>query len=96
MLERRFRPLYLLFVNKWFFDELIDLLIVRPVKGLGRFADRVVEQYLVNGIVVGTTSLVREAGVAVRDLQSGLLRSYAALMLFGILALGLYFLVRSI
>ena len=96
MLERRFRPLYTLFVNKWYFDQLIDFLIVRPVKGLGRFADRVVERYLVNGIVVGTSSLVREAGVAVRDLQSGLLRGYAALMLIGILAVGLYFLLRAI
>jgi uncharacterized protein YbjQ (UPF0145 family) len=56
----------------------------------------VVERHLVNGIVVATTSLVRDAGGAVRDLQSGLLRSYAALMLFGILGIGLYFLVRSI
>ncbi len=44
----------------------------------------------------GTVGIVRSAGLVVRDLQSGMLRSYAVLMAFGIVAIVLYFLIRSI
>ena len=92
----RFRPLYVLFVNKWYGDQIIDFLIVRPVLALGRFADRIIEPYLVGGIVSGTTHLVRSAGIVVRDLQTGMLRSYTTLMAAGIVGIGLYFLLRSL
>ena len=94
--RRRFRPLYVLFLNKWYGDEIIDFLIVRPVLALGRFADRIIEPYVAGGLVSGTTYLVRSAGVAVRDLQTGMLRSYAAVMVAGVVGIGLYFLIRSI
>src|SRR6185503_1510423 len=29
-LQERFAPLHRLFVNRWYFDELIDVLVVRP------------------------------------------------------------------
>ncbi len=32
---RRFRPLYLFLLNKWYFDELYDFLFVRPAMALG-------------------------------------------------------------
>jgi NADH-quinone oxidoreductase subunit L len=95
-LRRTFKPLYTLFVNKWYGDEIIDFLIVNPVKALGRFADRVFEPFVINGLTGGTMSLVRSAGGAVRDLQSGLVRGYALLMLSGIVAMVLYFLIRSL
>ena len=35
---RAFRPLYLFLLNKWYFDELYDLLFVRPAFWIGRAA----------------------------------------------------------
>ncbi len=35
-LARVHRPLYLLLLNKWYFDELYDIALVRPAKWLGR------------------------------------------------------------
>ncbi|MDQ2700632.1 MAG: NADH-quinone oxidoreductase subunit L, partial [Actinomycetota bacterium] len=95
MLVSRLKPVHTLLVNKWYGDEIVDFLIVRPVKGLGTVSNRFVERYLINGLTLGTVGFIRSAGVAVRDLQSGLLRGYAVLMLFGIVAIGLYFLIRS-
>jgi NADH-quinone oxidoreductase subunit L len=94
-LRSRFRPLYELFLHKWYFDELIDLVVVRPVQALGRFANRVVEPFVVGGIVTGTTTLVRSAGALVRDLQSGMIRAYAAVMVLGAILLVLYLLLRA-
>ena len=34
---RAFAPLYKFFLNKWYFDELYDLIFVRPANAIGRF-----------------------------------------------------------
>ena len=40
----RFAPLTTLFENKWYFDELIDALVVRPGAWFGRFAQNTFER----------------------------------------------------
>jgi hypothetical protein len=55
----------------------------------------VVEPFVVGGIVTGTTTLVRSAGALVRDLQSGMIRAYAAVMVLGAILLVLYLLLRA-
>ena len=94
-LERRFRPLHTLFVNKWYFDEAIDLLVVRPALAIGRFADRTFERVVVDGLVSGTEGTVRTAGGVIRAVQSGFVRGYALLLIAGFAGLALYFLLSS-
>jgi NADH-quinone oxidoreductase subunit L len=95
-LLERFRPLHTLFANKWYFDELIDLVVVRPFAWFGRFGQQTFERVFVNGTLVGgTTGLIRTGSAAVRAVQSGFLRSYAALVLVGAAAVGLYFLLNA-
>jgi NADH-quinone oxidoreductase subunit L len=95
-LQARFAPLHTFFVNKWYFDEAIDLLFVRPAAWLGRFASTTFERVFVQGALVGGASgLVGLAGAAVRRVQTGYLRYYAALLLLGITSLGAYFLVSA-
>jgi NADH-quinone oxidoreductase subunit L len=49
---------------------------------------------VVDGVFVGgTTGVVRAGSAAVRAVQSGYLRYYAALLLLGLSAVALYFLV---
>jgi NADH-quinone oxidoreductase subunit L len=95
-LLERFRPLYTLFAHKWYFDELIDLAVVRPFAWFGRFGQQTFERVVVNGTLVGgTTGLIRTGSAAVRAVQSGFLRSYAALLLVGAAVVGLYFLLNA-
>ncbi len=76
----RFKPLYTLFVNKWYFDELIDALVVKPAAAAGRFAGTTFERVFVDGAIVGgATGLVKAGSASVRAVQTGLLRYYAAL-----------------
>jgi NADH-quinone oxidoreductase subunit L len=95
ILIKRLRPLYTLFVNKWYFDELIELLIVRPALAIGRFANRVFERFVVDGLVTGTEDVVGGAGRVVRTVQSGFVRSYALLLIAGFAGLALYFLLSA-
>ena len=94
-LIRRLRPLHTFLVNKWYFDELIDVLIVRPALAVGRFASRVFERVVVDGLVTGTEETVRGAGGVVRAVQNGFVRSYALLLVAGFAGLALYFLLSS-
>jgi NADH-quinone oxidoreductase subunit L len=93
MLAERLRPLHTFLVNKWYFDELIDALVVRPALAIGAYANRTFERLVVDGVVNGTAGAVRGVGGVVRTVQSGFVRSYALLLVGGFAALGLYFLV---
>jgi NADH-quinone oxidoreductase subunit L len=95
-LQARFAGLHRFLVNKWYFDEAIDALVVRPWAWTGRFARDTFERVFVNGALVGGASgVVRAASAGVRAAQSGYLRYYAALLLVGLTGLGAYFLLSA-
>jgi NADH-quinone oxidoreductase subunit L len=91
----RFRWLHDLLERKWYFDEAIDILIVRPSLAVGRWANSTFERYVIQGLVAGATGAARGANAGVRGAQSGYLRSYALLLVTGFAGLGLYFLLQS-
>jgi NADH-quinone oxidoreductase subunit L len=92
----RTRPLYELFVHNWYFDELIDLAVVRPAAAAGGFARDTFERLFVQDTMIGgPTGLVRAGSAAVRAAQSGFVRYYAALLVLGVTGVGFYFLLQS-
>jgi NADH-quinone oxidoreductase subunit L len=94
--RQRLSALHRLFVNKWFFDELIDTLVVRPSRWFGNFAQQTFERVVVNGVLVGgSTGVVRAGSSAVRAAQTGFLRYYAALLVLGMVVIAFYFLVAA-
>ena len=79
------RPLYLFLLNKWYFDEIFDWLLVRPAKALGQIlwkrGDGDVIDGSLNGVAMGLIPrLTRLAGRA----QSGYIFTYAFAMVIGI------------
>jgi len=95
-LIERFAPIHKFLINKWYFDEAIDFLIVRPTLWFGRFGNTAIERVLVAGVITGgTVSIVRACGALVRRAQTGFLRYYAAAVLAGITLTALYFLITS-
>ena len=91
----RARRVHEFLLHKWYFDEAQDAVVYRPVTGLGRFANAVFERLVVQGLVEGAVGIVRGFNVVVRGAQSGFVRAYAALLVGGFAALGLYFLIAS-
>ncbi len=95
-IRERLSGLHRVFVNKWYFDEAIETIVVRPFAWFGRFARGTFERLVVNGLFVGgTAGAVRAGSSAVRAAQSGFLRYYAAVLLLGLAGLGLYFVVAA-
>jgi NADH-quinone oxidoreductase subunit L len=91
----RFRGLHDFLERRWYFDDVIDALVYRPVIAAGRFANAALERVLADGIVATAVGVVRGVGVLVRGAQSGFVRAYALLVIGGFAALALYFLVAS-
>ena len=92
----RTRPLYELFVNKWYFDELIEMAVIRPSAAAGRFARDTFERLFVEEAMIGgPTGLVRAGSAAVRAAQSGFVRYYTALLVLGVTGVGFYFLLQT-
>jgi NADH-quinone oxidoreductase subunit L len=94
-LVERLSGLHTFLLHKWYFDELIDVLVVRPALAIGRFCNRTFERVVVQGIVSGTVDVVRDAAGVARTVQSGFVRSYALLLVAGFAGLALYFLLSS-
>ncbi len=95
-LRARLAGPYRFFSHKWYFDEAINFLVVRPFAWFGRFGRNTFERLVITGLFMGgTTAAVRAGSAAVRAVQSGYLRYYAALLLLGVTALALYFLVAG-
>ena len=81
-LRERFSGVYVFLSHKWYFDEIIDFAIVRPVLWIGRLVATAFERGVITGVITdGTTGVVRASSAAVRRAQTGFLRYYAALMI---------------
>jgi NADH-quinone oxidoreductase subunit L len=94
--RERYARVHAFLVNKWYFDELYEAMFVRPVATFGGFSKRVIETEFVQGTIVGgATGVVRVGSSFARAIQTGYLRAYALLLLLGVAALTLYFLINS-
>ena len=96
LLATRARPVYLFLLNKWYFDELYDLLFVRSAKYLGRNLWKqgdgaVIDGIGPDGVAAATLSVARRA---VR-LQSGYVYHYAFAMLLGLAAIVTWYLIAG-
>ena len=86
-LAATFSGLYKFLLNKWYFDELYDLLFVRPSFALGRFFWKRGDQGTIDRFGPnGAAWLVQAGSVASRRLQSGYVYTYALVMLLGLAA----------
>jgi NADH-quinone oxidoreductase subunit L len=86
------QPIYQFLLNKWYFDELYDLIFIRPAKWLGRFLWKTGDGAIIDG--GGPDGLVSLFGNLARravTLQTGYVFHYAFAMLIGVAALVSWF-----
>jgi NADH-quinone oxidoreductase subunit L len=91
-LARQHQMLYQFLLNKWYFDELYDLIFVQPTKWLGRFLWKVGDGYVIDGFGPdGVSKRVLDVTRNVVKLQTGYLYHYAFAMLIGVAGLITWF-----
>jgi NADH-quinone oxidoreductase subunit L len=94
-LAQRYRPIYLFLLNKWYFDELYDRILVRPCLCLARGFWRIGDATIIDGVPNGLASLTAGFSRGATRIQTGSLALYAFVMLIGVVALvAIYMLSR--
>jgi NADH-quinone oxidoreductase subunit L len=84
--------LYEFLLNKWYFDELYDLIFVRPAKWIGRFLWKFGDGYIIDGFGPdGVSAWVLDITRNVVKIQTGYLYHYAFAMLIGVAGLITWF-----
>jgi NADH-quinone oxidoreductase subunit L len=79
----------------WFIDWSLDTFIARPGAAIAAFAATVVENQVLDGAVNGVATLVRSSGDRLRKVQTGYVRTYALLLVGGLILIVAYFIIRS-
>ncbi len=84
---KRFAPLHNFVFRKWYFDELYDLIFVKPAFWFGRQFWKLgdigtIDRFGPNGVAW----VVERSSVAAKSIQSGYLYTYALIMLLGVVA----------
>ncbi len=95
LFKAQWKHMHAFFYNKWYFDELYNVLFVKPAKWFGRLFWQKGDVGLIDRFGPdGLTAIVAEGSVVARRLQTGLVYSYALVMLLGVAAFATWFMVR--
>ena len=83
-----FRPVYVLFENKYYLDTIYYNVFAKGSRALGTFFWKAIDTAIIdNGIVNGSAKLVGAVSAQVRKMQTGFIYTYAAFMVAGVLVL---------
>ena len=89
------RPLYKFLVNKWYFDELYEVIFINPSKKLGLFFWKFCDGKLIDGFGPdGISSFIKKCSIKANKFQSGFIYQYAFVMLLGFSALLTFLIVK--
>ncbi len=94
-LARTFRGVYLFLLNKWYFDELYDFLIIKPAFWLGYGMWKGGDGALIDGCGPdGVAAATRDVARRMSLLQTGYLYHYAFAMLIGVAGFVTWYIVK--
>ena len=83
-----FRPVYVLFENKYYLDAIYYNVFAKGSRALGTFFWKAIDTAIIdNGLVNGSAKLVGAVSAQVRKMQTGFIYTYAAFMVTGVLVL---------
>jgi len=89
------KPLYNFLVNKWYFDELYEILFIKTSKNIGLFLWKFFDIRIIDGFGPdGISSLIKKFSMKANKFQSGYLYQYAFIMLLGFSALLTFLIIK--
>ena len=88
-------PLYNFLLNKWFFDEFYDSILIRPCKKIGLFLWKIFDVKIIDGFGPdGLAKIIKKFSLKANKFQSGFIYQYAFVMLLGFSALLTFLIVK--
>jgi NADH-quinone oxidoreductase subunit L len=82
--------------NLLYVDAAVDLIFVRPAQAMGAFFGSVVDPHVLDGAVRDVVFWARWLGAAVRSFQTGFVRAYALILVFGAACFIAYYAVAGV
>jgi len=96
LLAERWKGLYKLIFNKYYVDELYEILFIKSLKGLGTGLWKGFDDFVIDGTINGIAYLIGWLSGVMRRMQTGLVQNYAFSMVIGGIVLVAYYVVRAI
>jgi NADH-quinone oxidoreductase subunit L len=87
--------LYQLVLHKYYVDEILTAVLIRPVLAMSRGATRFLERDTLDGAARGVAFVFRGSSAGLRRLQTGYMRNYALAIMLGVVLIVLYYAVRG-
>ena len=89
------KPLYDFLINKWYFDELYEVVFIKPSKKLGLFLWKFFDVKIIDGFGPdGISTFIKKCSIKAKKFQSGFIYQYAFVMLLGFSALLTFLIVK--
>lgn len=89
-------PLYRLVLNKYYVDEILSLILIKPILVFGRvIGNSFLEDGVLDGGSRGIAWLFRGISNGSRKVQTGYIRNYVLGILFGVVLIVVYYAVRG-
>ncbi len=95
-LAERFKRLYQLILNKYYVDEIYEVLFINSLKRLGTGLWKGFDEFVIDGTVNGIAYLIGWLSGIIRRIQTGLVQNYAFSMIIGGIILVVYYIIRAI
>jgi NADH-quinone oxidoreductase subunit L len=89
------KPIYNFLINKWYFDELYEVIFIKPSKKIGLYLWKFCDVKLIDGFGPdGISSFIKKCSIKASKLQSGFIYQYAFIMLLGFSALLTFLIIK--
>ena len=96
LLAEKQKGLYQLVFNKYYIDELYEILFINSLKNLGTGLWKGFDDFVIDGTVNGIAYLFGWLSSVIRRMQTGLVQNYAFSMIIGGVIIAGYYIVRAI
>ncbi|MCG6912687.1 NADH-quinone oxidoreductase subunit L [bacterium BMS3Abin03] len=95
-LSARFKSIYRLLLNKYYVDEAYDATVVNPLVNTSKsFLWKIFDSKIIDGFINAVASWIGNLSSLIRKIQTGVVQSYALVMMIGIL-LALFWIIMSL
>lgn len=93
-LREKMSGLHRVLLNKYYIDEFYHAVVVRPLVGGSVFLWKVVDVVLIDGLINGMAIVYGDISQLLRRVQTGRIRSYATVFIFGVVVVLAFYVWR--
>ena len=91
-IAKKFNFFYNISFNKWYFDEIYQAILIKPLFCLAKFFAKIIDVLVIDGLVNGLAKICSFASFGCSKIQNGIIANYATIFVLGFVLLGLFLL----